>query len=81
MSEIEHRGSGAVRDSAIYVTYQVRKCLYYVPREPGVTIDEIANDVLRDWIIVNHSKIIKHVEEQEAADTAFKKSLNKVPFT
>lgn len=78
--DIPHPTTGPIRDSAVYVSWITRKGLNYVPREPGITTDELAETILADWLKEKWPQIVNHMKAQSEADKAFKESLRPKPF-
>lgn len=68
------------RSDSIYVSWQTRKCLSYVPRDADENIDGLADKILSDWVKANHPKVVEHVKSQYETDQTFKKAYTKAPF-
>ena len=71
----EFRPTGTTRDSSVYVSWQTRKGLGYVPKEDDETIDSLAEKILADWLKANHPNIVEHMKSQYEADKAFRELL------
>lgn len=74
-----------IRDSQICVSYTVRSALNYVAQASGTTnIDQLAENVLTEWLSANHANVLEHIEIKHAMDRVFrlelKKKLNLDPF-
>lgn len=63
-----------IRSDSIYVSWQTRKGLGYVPRHTDEGIDALAEQILADWLKANHPKIVEHLKTRHATDQEFKKN-------
>lgn len=74
----EHKTSGPIRDSSIYVSHTIRKALAWV--KDGETADELAEKIITQWLEKNHPTVLTHIENQRAEDKVFREGLKPKPF-
>lgn len=66
-----------IRDDSVYVSWQTRKALGYIPRAEGETVDGLAERVLIEWMQKNYPEVLKHLSEQGVADKAFRETVKR----
>lgn len=71
---------GPIRDSSLYVSWQTRKGLGYVPKDTDQTIDGLAEKILSGWLKENYPQVVDHMKAQYETDQEFKKNLSPKPF-
>lgn len=65
------------RTDSLYVSSLVRKGLNYIPKtEQFTSPDAIANYVLETFLRQEWPLIVKHIEEQQDRDKAFREQMN-----
>ena len=60
-----------IRPSTIYISWQSFKALDYLSKAQGVPRDQIAEQILADWIKDNHPKIVEHMKKRFEEDKKF----------
>jgi len=70
-----------IRPSTIYISWQSFKALDYLSKAQGVPRDQIAEQILADWIKDNHPKIVEHMKKRFEEDKDFIKTMKSLLVT
>lgn len=69
-----------IRDGSVYISWQTRKALNYVPRESDSGVDALVEKILSGWLKEKYPAIVEHIQTQHEEDQAFKKKIAPVQF-
>lgn len=61
-----------MRPDGIYISRLARSALFYCPRPEGETVDQLADQIIMDWLKANHSQVLDHLKAQAEADKSFR---------
>lgn len=64
-----------VRPNTIFISWQSKKALDYIAKATGQNRDEIAEQVLADWIQANHPNVVAFLRQRYEQDKQFIKDL------
>ncbi len=65
-----------IRSDAIFIGYEAKRALNMLAKAKGLTCtDELAQQVLSDWLAVNHPEVMAHIRAIHKADDDFKAAL------
>lgn len=74
----------AYRTDSVYVSYTSRAGISYIAKAMKITPDQLADNILADWLKANHHDVVEHMKTRHEADDAFRLTLQKrikpVPF-
>lgn len=75
--DIDFQPTTPPRPNSLYISWQLHKALGYVAKKTGGTREDVAEVVLRSFLIGQHSDVLEFLEKRELEEKAFVKTLEK----
>lgn len=75
MADSQFKPSGPVRSGTIYISWRLGKALNLLASSMEKTREELTDAILEGWLKHNHPNVIEWVDQRDAAEKDFQKTL------